>query len=74
MAARARKIECFIGQSYFAAEQFSGFPGTYTKKEDTLRSFREICDGKWGHLPDDAFMYVGPIEEAAAKAEKLKAK
>ena len=72
--ARARKIECFFGQPFFVAEQFTGFPGNYTKKEDTLRSFREICDGKWDHLPDDAFMYVGPIEEAAAKAEKLKAK
>ncbi len=72
IVARARKIECFFSQPFFVAEQFTGFPGNYTKKEDTLRSFREICDGKWDHLPDDAFMYVGPIEEAAAKAEKLK--
>src|SRR5262245_59072825 len=72
--ARARKIECFFSQPFFVAEQFTGFPGNYTKKEDTLRSFKELCDGKWDQLPDDAFMYVGPIEEAAAKAEKLKAK
>ena len=69
---RARKIERFLSQPFFVAEQFTGFPGNYTKKEDTLRSFKELCDGKWDHLPEQAFMYVGPIEEAAAKAEKLK--
>jgi F-type H+-transporting ATPase subunit beta len=70
---RARKIERFLSQPFFVAEQFTGFPGNYTKKEDTLRSFKELCEGKWDHLPEQAFMYVGPIEEAAAKAEKMKA-
>ncbi|MGE0479160.1 MAG: F0F1 ATP synthase subunit beta [Phycisphaerae bacterium] len=70
---RARKIERFFSQPFFVAEQFTGFPGNYTKREDTLRSFKELCDGKWDHLPEQAFMYVGAIEEAAAKAEKLKA-
>ncbi len=70
---RARKIERFLSQPFFVAEQFTGFPGNYTKKEDTLRSFKELCDGKWDHLPESAFMYVGAIEEAAAKAERMKA-
>ncbi len=70
---RARKIERFFSQPFFVAEQFTGFAGNYTKKEETLRSFKELCDGKWDHLPEQAFMYVGPIEMAAEKAEKLKA-
>jgi F-type H+-transporting ATPase subunit beta len=70
---RARKIERFLSQPFFVAEQFTGFPGNYTKREDSLRSFKELCDGKWDHLPEQAFMYVGPVEEAAAKAERMKA-
>jgi F-type H+-transporting ATPase subunit beta len=69
---RARKIERFLSQPFFVAEQFTGFPGNYTKKDDTIRSFKELCEGKWDQLPEQAFMYVGAIEEAAAKAEKLK--
>jgi F-type H+-transporting ATPase subunit beta len=68
---RARKIERFFSQPFFVAEQFTGFAGIYVKREETLRSFEELCDGKWDHLPDPAFMYVGTIEEAAAKAEKM---
>ncbi len=70
---RARKIERFLSQPFYVAEQFTGFPGNYTSLEDTIRSFEELCDGKWDHLPEQAFMYVGAIEEAAAKAEKLAA-
>jgi len=70
---RARKIERFLSQPFFVAEQFTGFPGNYTKRADTLRSFKELCNGKWDHLPEQAFMYVGAIEEAAEKAEKMKA-
>jgi F-type H+-transporting ATPase subunit beta len=66
---RARKIERFLSQAFFVAEQFTGFPGTYVKLEDTIRSFDELCDGKWDHLPDNAFMYVGTIEDAAKRAE-----
>jgi len=69
--ARARKIERFLSQPFFVAEQFTGFSGNYTSREDTVRSFEEICAGKWDHLPEQAFMYVGNVEEAAAKAEKL---
>jgi len=68
---RARKIERFLSQPFYVAEQFTGFPGNYTSRDETIRSFEELCDGKWDHLPDQAFMYVGAIEEAAAKAERL---
>jgi F-type H+-transporting ATPase subunit beta len=71
VVSRARKIERFFSQPFFVAEAFTNIAGNYTKKDDTIRSFEEICDGKWDHLPEQAFMYVGSIEEAAAKAEKL---
>ena len=71
IVSRARKIERFFSQPFFVAEQFTGFPGNYTKKEDTLRSFKELCEGKWDHLPEQAFMYVGSIEMAAERAEKM---
>ncbi len=70
---RARKIERFLSQPFFVAEQFTGFAGINCSREDTVRSFDELCEGKWGHLPEQAFMYVGSIEDAAARAEKLKA-
>ena len=72
VVSRARKIERFLSQPFYLAEQFTGFPGNYTRLEDTIRSFDELCDGKWDQLPEQAFMYVGGIEEAAAKAERLK--
>jgi F-type H+/Na+-transporting ATPase subunit beta len=68
--ARARRIERFLSQPFFVAEPFTGKPGNFTKLEDTIRSFEEICDGKWDHLPEGAFMYVGTVEEAAAAAEE----
>ncbi len=71
IVARARKIERFLSQPFYVAEQFTGFKGNYTSREDTIRSFNELCDGKWDHLPEQAFMYVGKIEEAAEKAERL---
>ena len=71
IVARARKIERFLSQPFYVAEQFTGFSGNYTSREDTVRSFEELCDGKWDHLPEQAFMYVGNIEEAAAKAERM---
>lgn len=73
IVARARKIERFLSQPFFVAEQFTGFPGNYTRKEDTIRSFREICEGKWDHLPEAAFMYVGAVEEAEEKAKRMAA-
>lgn len=71
MVARARRIERFLSQSFYLAEQFTGFPGNYTRIDDTIRSFDEICEGKWDHLPEAAFMYVGPVEDAEAKAKRL---
>jgi len=71
IVSRARKIERFLSQPFYVAEQFTGFAGNYTSRDDTIRSFEELCDGKWDHLPESAFMYVGSIEEAAAKAEKM---
>ena len=70
---RARKIERFLSQAFYVAEQFTGFPGTFVSQEDTVRSFEELCDGKWDHLPDQAFMYVGTIEDAAKRAEEIEA-
>jgi len=71
LVSRARKIERFFSQPFFVAEPFTGFPGNYTRKDDSIRSFEEIVAGKWDHLPEQAFMYVGSVEEAAAKAERL---
>ena len=71
---RARRIERFLSQPFFVAEVFLGIKGEYTSIADTIRSFEEICDGKWDHMPEDAFMYVGPIEQVAEKAKQLAAK
>jgi F-type H+-transporting ATPase subunit beta len=71
---RARKIERFLSQPFTVAEVFTGFPGIYVKLEDTIRSFRELLDGKHDDLPEDAFYMVGTIEDARAKAEKMAAK
>jgi len=68
---RARRIERFLSQPFFVAEPFTGKKGEFTKLEDTIRSFEEICEGKWDHLPEGAFMYVGGIDQAAAQAEKM---
>ncbi len=71
--ARARKIQRFLSQPFHVAETFTGIPGKYVKLADTIRGFKDICDGKWDHLPEQAFYMVGTIEEAAEKAEKLAA-
>jgi len=71
VVARARKIQRFLSQPFFVAEAFTGMSGKYVKLEDSIRGFSEICDGKWDHLPEQAFYLVGTIEEAVAKAEKL---
>ncbi len=73
LVGRARKIERFFSQPFYLAEQFTGFPGKYTPLSDTIQSFEELCDGKWDDLPEQAFMYVGTIQEAAEKAEKIAA-
>lgn len=71
---RARKIEKFLSQPFFVAEVFTGSPGKYVSREDTIRGFKEILEGKHDALPEAAFYMVGSIDEAIEKAEKLKAK
>jgi len=69
--ARARKIQRFLSQPFFVAEQFTNQPGKFVELKDTIRSFKAICDGEYDHLPEGAFYMVGAIEEAVAKAEKM---
>jgi F-type H+-transporting ATPase subunit beta len=68
---RARRIERFLSQPFLVAEVFTGKPGEITPLSETIRSFEELCDGKWDHLPESAFMYVGPIEQADEQAKKM---
>ncbi|MBK1972508.1 F0F1 ATP synthase subunit beta [Campylobacter sp. TTU-622] len=69
---RARKIEKFLSQPFFVAEVFTGSPGKYVSLEETILGFKGILEGKYDHLPENAFYMVGNIEEAIAKADKLK--
>ena len=71
VVSRARKIQRFLSQPFYVAEAFTGTPGKYVPLKDTIRSFKELVEGKYDHLPEQAFLMVGTIEEAAAKAETL---
>jgi F-type H+-transporting ATPase subunit beta len=71
--ARARKIERFLSQPFFVAEQFTGTPGKYVAIADTIRGFKEIIDGQHDALPEQAFYMVGTIEEAVERAAQMKA-
>jgi F-type H+-transporting ATPase subunit beta len=73
LVARARKIQRFLSQPFFVAEQFTGFPGKYVKLADTVRGFQEIVAGKHDDLPEQAFYLVGTIEDAIEKARGLNA-
>jgi F-type H+-transporting ATPase subunit beta len=73
VVSRARRIERFLSQPNFVAEQFTGTPGKYVKLEDTIRSFREIIDGQHDELPESAFYMVGTIEDAVEKARAAEA-
>ena len=73
VVARARKIERFLSQPFFVAEQFTGFPGIYTPLEQTIDSFRRLCAGEADDLPEGAFMYVGTLDDAKDKADRMKA-
>jgi F-type H+-transporting ATPase subunit beta len=68
---RARCLQRFLSQPFFVAEVFTGVPGKYIKREDTVRGFKEILEGKWDHLPESAFYMVGTIEEAVEKAKTM---
>ncbi|HXW83866.1 MAG TPA: F0F1 ATP synthase subunit beta [Candidatus Binataceae bacterium] len=71
VVARARRIERFLSQAMFVAEPFTSLPGKYVPRQETVRSFKEILDGKCDDLPEQAFYLVGNIEDARAKAERL---
>ena len=68
---RARRIQRFLSQPFFVAEQFTGSPGRYVDIKDTIKGFKEILEGKHDALPEQAFYMVGTIEEAVEKAKKL---
>ncbi|HEY3347815.1 MAG TPA: F0F1 ATP synthase subunit beta [Nitrospirota bacterium] len=70
---RARKIQRFLSQSFHVAEAFTGRPGTYVKREDTVRGFKMICDGELDDVPEQAFYMAGPIEDVRERAEKMAA-
>ena len=68
---RARRIQRFLSQPFFVAEAFSGMKGKYVPIKDTIKGFKEICEGKHDNLPEEAFQFVGSIEEAVEKAKQL---
>jgi F-type H+-transporting ATPase subunit beta len=74
VVARARRIEKFLSQPFIVAEAFTNKKGEVTALSDTIRSFKELCEGKWDHLPEQAFMYVGGIEQAAEAAKRIEGK
>jgi F-type H+/Na+-transporting ATPase subunit beta len=71
--ARARKVQKFLSQPFHVAEQFTGIPGKYVKIADTVRSFKELIEGRYDDIPEQAFYMQGGIEDVLAKAEQLKA-
>jgi F-type H+-transporting ATPase subunit beta len=73
VVARARKIQRFLSQPFHVAEAFTNQPGKFVSLEETIKSFKAVCDGEYDHLPEAAFYMVGGIDEAVAKAEKLAA-
>jgi F-type H+-transporting ATPase subunit beta len=70
--ARARKVQRFLSQPFHVAEQFTGSPGRYVKIADTVKGFRDIVEGKYDDIPEQAFYMKGPIEEVLEAAEKMK--
>jgi F-type H+-transporting ATPase subunit beta len=71
LVARARKVQRFLSQPFDVAKAFTGQPGKYVELKDTIRSFRDLVDGKYDHLPEQAFYMVGGIDEAVERAEQL---
>ncbi|MBS4178065.1 F0F1 ATP synthase subunit beta [Lederbergia citrea] len=68
---RARRIQFFLSQNFHVAEQFTGQAGSYVPVQDTVKGFKELLEGKYDHLPEDAFRLVGPIEDAIKKAQEM---
>jgi F-type H+/Na+-transporting ATPase subunit beta len=73
IVARARRIQLFLSQPFFVAEQFTGIPGKYVPIDETIASFRGLCDGEYDELPEQAFLLVGGIEEAVEAAKQMEA-
>ena len=73
VVSRARKIQKFLGQPNFVAEQFTGVEGKYVTIPDTIKSFREIVEGKVDDVPEQAFLMVGDVDDAREKGERMKA-
>jgi F-type H+-transporting ATPase subunit beta len=73
IVARARRIQKFLSQPFFVAEQFTGIPGKYVPVAETIASFKGICEGEYDHLPEQAFLLVGGIEEAIEQAKQMEA-
>jgi F-type H+-transporting ATPase subunit beta len=67
VVARARRLERFFSQPFTVTKQFTGLDGKYVTTAETVDSCRQICEGKWDHLPEQAFMYIGNVEEAAKR-------
>jgi F-type H+-transporting ATPase subunit beta len=72
IVSRARKIQRFLSQPFFVAEQFTGIKGRYVKIDETIRGFREIVEGKHDDVPEQAFLLQGTIEEVLERAEQMK--
>jgi F-type H+-transporting ATPase subunit beta len=73
IVARARKIQRFLSQPFFVTEQFTGIPGKYVPVDETITSFKGLCEGEYDHLPEQAFLLVGGIEEAVQQAKQIEA-
>ena len=71
LVARARRIERFFSQPFFTAEQFTGVAGQYVSRSETVRGFKEILEGKYDTLPEQAFMYQGGIDSVVARAAEM---
>ena len=71
--ARARRIERFLSQPFFVAEQFTGTPGKFVSLEDTIDAFERLISGEFDDLPERAFLYVGTIDETVKKAKEMEA-
>src|SRR5690606_26863548 len=71
VVARARRIQRFLSQPFFVAEVFTGTPGKYVPREETVRGFKEIIEGKHDDLPENAFYMVGTIDEAVERGKRL---
>ncbi|KLD57285.1 hypothetical protein WP50_34980, partial [Lactiplantibacillus plantarum] len=69
--ARARRIQFFLSQNFFVAENFTGQPGSYVPINDTIKGFKEILEGKYDDLPEDAFRQVGKIDDVVEKAKSM---